>query len=210
MRTIKVQGKGTVSREPDLVILSFDIETSSTGYASAMDMLNSQTNELRTNLKSGGVNRLELKTSDFSIREKKLYNKAGSCIFNGYSASHSLRLELPMEKEKLNLTLWLVSQGHSGARLSIDFSVKDKAAMKRDALKEAVLVAKQNAMTLAEASEIKLGALQQIDYGWAEVHFYEQRISHGCCSDQAEDAGPDITPEEVSATDNVTLVYEIL
>lgn len=76
---------------------------------------------------------------------------------------------------------------------------------------EAVRVAKKNAAALTAAAGVKLGKLQQIDYGWSEVRIYDREASVLCEGDSPlpSCSEADIEPEDVSAEDNVTLVYEI-
>jgi uncharacterized protein YggE len=104
----------------------------------------------------------------------------------------------------------LVAQGHSGAEISLTFSVKDKDALRKRVLTQAVQAAKENAETLAKAAGVKLGKLIQMDYGWAEVRIYEREASMLCeMSAEPPQSQADIEPEDVTAEDNVTLVYEI-
>jgi hypothetical protein len=74
-----------------------------------------------------------------------------------------------------------------------------------------VRVAKENAEALSAAAGVTLGKLQQIDYGWSEVRIYDREASVLCESDAPSSpcCEADIEPEDVSAEDNVTLVYEM-
>ena len=116
MRTIKVQGKGNVNAEPDQVTLSFSIDVLVPDYAGCLNALNDQVDELRQNLNSVGVDQAELKTADFGVSTETRWNKKREeYVFEGYSASHRLRISLPLEKELLNKVLHQVTEGYSGA-----------------------------------------------------------------------------------------------
>jgi len=61
MRELKVQGNGKVSVEPDIVILSFRIESDSVDYSETIRALNERTESLRQNLKDAGIKRAKIK-----------------------------------------------------------------------------------------------------------------------------------------------------
>ena len=209
MRLLKVQGKGRVSVEPDLVTLSFEVETKTSDYVECLQNLNARAEDLRASMTAAGLDRTDLKTSDFSVRVETQY-KDGLHVFVGYRASHNMKIELPVNKELLNRTLRHIAQGHSGAEINLAFSVKDKESLRQLVLEEAVRTAKRNAAVLASAAGISLGKLQQIDHGWAEVRIYDSEVVKAY---ETVRGGPpcevDIEPEDVDAEDSVTLVYEI-
>ena len=208
MRLLKVQGKGHVSVEPDLVTLSFDVSIQAKDYAQCLDALNARTEDLRKSMADSGLNRAQLKTSAFNVEVDNEYEK-GRYTFVGYQASHRLSIELPVDCLLLNHVLRHISQGHSGAEIKLCFSVKDKNALHQRVLAQAVQTAKDNAQALAAAAGVALGNLQQIDYGWVEVRVYEQSAIMACAGPQAISSEPDIEPEDVKAEDTVTLVYEV-
>ncbi len=207
MKTIKVLGKGNVSCPPDAVILSFEIECKSYEYAHCLKELNARTDDLRKCMKAASTDRASLKTTSFNVRADTKYEN-GSYTYIGYIASHRLQIELPMDTTLLNCVSREIARGHSGAEINIAFTVKDKETLRMRVLADAVRVAKSNASALAEAAGVKLGELQQIDYGWAEVRIYEQESRIPCMA-MGPGGDPDIEPEDVRADDTVTLVYTI-
>jgi len=131
-------------------------------------------------------------------------------VFVGYRASHVLQIELPADKQLLNWVLRQVAQSESGAEIRLTFSVKDKTGLRRRVLAEAVRAARENAEVLASAAGVTLGKLQQIEYGWAEVRFYDRDSSLLAAEVPAERTmHADIEPGDVAAEDSVTLVYEL-
>jgi uncharacterized protein YggE len=212
MRILKVQGKGRVNAEPDLITLSFEIEIKAKDYEECLRRLNARTEDLRASMTAAQLDRTELKTTAFNVRVETKYNsKTGQHLFEGYCASHNLDIELIADKKLLNQVIRCVSQSNSGAEISLAFSVKDKNSLRKRALAEAVKTAKENAETLATAAGETLGKLQQIDYGWAEVRI-SNRVASMVCEGPASppmEYDADIEPEDIIAEDNVTLVYEI-
>jgi uncharacterized protein YggE len=205
---MKVQGKGRVSTEPDIVTLSFDVEVKVRDYEDCLRTLNVRAEDLRQSMIASGLDKAQLKTSAFTVSVETQY-KDGQHVFAGYSASHRMQIELPVDRALLNKVLRHVAQGHSGAEIRLAFSVKDKDALRKRVLAQAVQTARENAETLASAAGLKLGKLMQMDYGWAEVRIYDREASMVCGAPAMPAFDADIEPEDVGAEDNVTLVYEI-
>ncbi len=211
MRVLKVQGKGRVSVEPDVATLSFDVETKAKDYADCVSSLNNNTAALRADLVNAGLSLAELKTTAFSVRVDSHY-KDGQRRLVGYCATHNLHIDVPADKDVLNRVLRQIAKGQSGAEIRLSFSVKDKDGLRQKVIANAVHTAKANAQILASAAGIKLGNLQQVDYGWAEVRISDYNASMICESMEAapSEMNADIDPEDVEAEDNVTLIYEIV
>jgi uncharacterized protein len=207
MRIIKVQGRGIVSTEPDICILSFDVEDQRMEYSDCLSCLNQRTEQLRQELRESGINIHGLKTTNFGISVEHRYLEE-EYIFDGYRGSHRLHVEVPSDKDLLNKILGKVAEGYSGAEISLAFSVKNKESLRKRTLQEAIRVAKTNAETIADAADLKLGKIQQLDYGWSEVRIrgYETDM---LLEKSSSLHNFDIEPEDVSAEDSVTLVYEI-
>ncbi|MEA4883279.1 MAG: SIMPL domain-containing protein [Clostridia bacterium] len=205
MGSISVQGKGYATAKPDVVTLSFSVESKARDYADCLDNLNGHTAALRQDLQASGADCAELKTTDFHVGVEHRREK-GRYIFEGYSASHRLQIKLPVNKEMLNRVLGTIAQGHSGAEIQIYFSAKDTEGLRQQALAEAVRIARLSAQSLARSAGVKLGKLESIAHGWDEI-----RVSgpaYGVLCERAPDYAVDIDPKDISVNENVTLVYE--
>ena len=210
MRIMKVQGKGKVFVPPDIVVINFEVEEQANDYAECLNKLNRRATSLRTDLKSVGRGKTKLKTTNFSIKVNQRYVD-GHNVFDGYIGSHTLRIEFPADKNLLNEILGQISRGHSGAELELTFTVRDKESVKQAVLIDAVKTAQKNAHILAEAAGLRLGLIQQIDYGWTEIRFRDRTANILSCSEELPMSyAPDIEPEDIGAENYVTLVYEIM
>ena len=208
MRSLTVQGKGRVLTEPDIIFISFKVETASLRYDTAVSELNQRTAKLKQSFVENNIPECELKTTDFGI-EVRHRRENSRYVFDGYDASHSLRIQVPNEKAKLNALLRSISASESGAEIRINFSVKDTSGIKKKALEKAVAEAKRNAAVLTEAAGVQLGDIMNIDYGWEEVHIYDHHngMAYVCAENCAAEV--DIEPEGVQAEVTVTIVYAI-
>jgi len=181
MRLLKVRGVGRAEAIPDLIILSFGIESKEEDYLKCIRELDLQTDALRASLTKSGIDKTELKTTDFDVRIKTMYNEITKRhIFDSYFASQKLNLEFPNDKKLLNKIIFNIAHSNSGAEISLNFTVKDKERLIRKAMALAVHEAKENAVTLAKAAGVSLGKLHQIDYGWEEVRFSNNELNFIC------------------------------
>jgi len=208
-RVLRVTGQGTVTAEPDLVVLSFDIEERNMEYEECILSMNSRVDTLRKELESFGIEKKALKTTDFSVKPDYVYDdKRRKQVFNGYLSHHKLFLKLDLNRERLNAILDTLAQSASTAKMSIAFEVKDKDRFRKAILEDAVRTAKMNAETIAAASGISIGQILSVEYNWREVQFMGTFVNE--LNEISPRASPDITPSEVSGTDSVTVVWEIL
>ena len=205
MRVLKVQGQGRVSLPPDTAVFSFGILAEHKEYNACHENLNRRVALLRQELADCRIERAEVKTTNYRIQTKSRYENGRSWL-DGYTGSHDVRVEAPFNQENVNRVLTVVGKGTSGAQISLSFTIKDADAVRKLVLEEAVRKAKSNAEILSSAAGVRLGALDQIDYGWLEVRFSTRDYE---CGGQPMEIGPDIEPEDIRAEDTVTLVYEI-
>lgn len=205
-RTVTVKGSATVSVDPDMVVLSFEISAKERDYAECVDEANRRLNALRDDVQSVGIAREHLKTRFFDIAAD--YEKIKEHeVFKGYEASHRLALRLPMDKEKLNQVLNKITKGESRTHFYIGFDVSDKQAFQMEALIQAVQDARTKAEVLAQAAGADLGQLISIEHGWAEVRIRSSR--HAFLAEPAVQYDLDVQPDQVKIEDSATLVWAI-
>jgi len=209
MGELRVRGKSLVSAEPDLVILSFTVKVFDKEYDNCIQNLNKKVEYLRQNIVACGLNRKDLKTSDFNVYVKTkedVYTNSYKTV--GYEAYHELHIELPMDRELLNKVLEYVAKGHSGTMIDISFSVSETDSVKKRAMIEAVQNAKENAKILASEAGVKLGRIIRIDHGFTEIRVSERRYRALC--EQSPSYNVDIEPMDLGYEDVVTITYEII
>lgn len=208
MRTLRVQGKGKVSADPEIVVINFEVAYTSKNYHEALRSINERTEDLILSIVGLGLKRENLITKDFDVRAITRYGD-GNRNFEGYQASHKIDLEFPFEENFISDIINLVAKGNSGAEIDIGFTVSDKEALQGKALSRAVEVARAKAEILASSAGVTLGPLLNIEYGWSEMNIYQESGSMLCEAQGPANFDPHIQPEDVSAEENVTLVFEI-
>ncbi len=211
-RTIVVKGTGTISQSPDVFGISFDVQGHMMEYADSLISLNKQVEELRQAIEEAGLDRKALKTTSFRIVRDRVYNKkTEEYDFNGYIATHDLKMEFPRDMEKSNRLLQAIVKRVSSANFSIYFTVSDPQALKDKLVQEAVKNAKRKAKLMTEAAGVKLGKILDINYSWSEVHFHRTYASEmHTDAMMVSEATPDFEPEDIEKSDNVEVVWEIV
>lgn len=92
----------------------------------------------------------------------------------------------------------------------ISFFVNDTEGAKNLLIGNAIKDARQKASVLAEASGVVLKEIQSIDYSWGELRFESRPEMIGMAPEGVlEDLRMDIEPDDIDATDNVTVVWAI-
>ena len=211
-RTLTVRGVGNVKTQPDLIVITITLTTTTPNYSKTTELAALELENVKKAIVSAGHKEEALKTSHFDIKtENESYiDAAGNrrSKFTGYSATHRLKLELDLDMALLNETIVAISTCGANPIFKISFSIKDKNAVETELLEKAVANAKEKAIVLARATGIKLGVIKHINYSWGELHLY---------SDTHFDVSPimeihsklSIAPEEIEVDDGVTVIWGI-
>lgn len=213
-RTITVKGTGSVRTKPDLIAISFGLESIDYDYEQTMRFATKAIEELSKATEAAGIDRKNLKTTNFNINtsyesyqdEKKQYKRR----FAGYICTQDVRLEFAFDTEILAKVLTEVSKADADPTMNVAFTVKDQEAVREELLVNATQNARQKADVLAKAAGVKLGSLVTIDYNWAELTMYSttqyaQESRHMMLSESA----PEFNPEDIESSDTVTFIWEI-
>jgi len=214
-RHLTVKGIGQLSLKPDLVVISMNLENLHLDYDQAMRMATDAVDHLAEAIESAGYNRIDLKTTRFNVRTQyssyKDKNDQYRNRFEGYVCEHGLSFEFDFTASALSRVLSAITGASANPQLDIRFSVKDKAAVNEALLISATDNASKKAEILAKAAGVQLGELISIDYNWSELRLFSTasyEMESRVMSMKASSA-PDIEPEDIDVSDQVTLVWEI-
>lgn len=217
MRTLRVTGKGHIQLKPDQIILMIKTEGIHQIYDEAIKMSVADCELLKDALEDIGFERQALKTVQFDISmENERYqteDHAWRQRFIGYRYVHAFKLVFDLDHGLLGKVLSALSRCAVKPEIDIEYSVKDTAAAKNDLLRDAVQDAKTKAEVLSQAAGVNLLAIEQMDYSWSEIALTSrpigQSLMRSClaASDTAYDL--DIEPDDIEATDTVTIEWQI-
>ena len=213
-RTITVKGVGSVSAKPDVIVIFMQQKTHEREYDKMMKKAAEDLDGIRKAIAGAGHDPAELKTSRFGVDtdyESKKDSKGNyKRYFKGYICTHCLNFEFDYDAQELGKVLSALAGCEAKPEFSIRFSVKNKDAMKERMLENAVTNAMSKASVLAKAAGVRLGEILAINYSWGELNIYSQtQYSVDYCMAESEPMEMNIEPEDVEASDTVTVVWAI-
>lgn len=217
MRTIRVTGNGSVSVKPDTTSLKISFEGLYKDYEETVRKSSEKTKVLREAIEKSGLPGEDLKTKDFSIDSEyesyRDHNDNYRRRFIGYKFHHRTEIQFPNDNKLLGRILYELSVCSVKVEFSIDYTVKDKDAVKREVLKRAVENSRLKAEIMTAAAGVKLGDVQSIDYSWGEIKIRTSPIEMLQMSSKSILAEPsydiDIEPDDIDVADTVTILWEI-
>ncbi len=218
MRTICVTGKGQIKVKPDMTRITITLTGLYKEYGETLKHSSEDTEVLKDVLSEFGFERSDLKTLRFSVdadyesyRDKNdNYRKR----FAGYRFNHVLKVEFESDNDRLGKVLYSLANCKVRQELRISYTVKDPEATKNLLLGKAVTDAREKAEVLTKAGGVTLKEIQNIDYSWGEINFEYAPMGKSIMTDEfmALPAGGfdmDIEPDDIEASDTVTVIWEI-
>ena len=218
MRTIRVTGKGQIRLKPDMTRITMTLSGLHREYGETLRRSSEDTEALRDVLSGFGFERSDLKTLSFSVdTEYESYRDKNNDYkqrFAGYRFHHSLKVEFASDNERLGRILYALANCRVKPELSISYTVKDPEAAKNLLLGRAVADAKEKAAVLTRAGGVALKDIQSIDYSWGEIDFEYRPMRDSILMDRGEiplakKYSLDIEPDDIEASDTVTVIWEI-
>jgi len=204
---IRVQGRGELGADPDLVVLEFQARGDAPAYAEAVARASQIVERLRGVFGAEGVPREGLKTTRFQVDpDHEWTDDRARQVFRGYVATHALRVELPRTADA-GRVLDAVAREAPGAEVRVSFEIRDRDGFRQRLLAEAVGAALRNAETIARAGGVRLGAIVSIEYGPSEVRFASPVTFHA--ESRLAAAPTSFEPSEVRGTEVVTVSWAI-
>ena len=213
-RKLQITGRGKLSVTPDIMMLSFSAVAQEWEYDKTVDSLNSKVEELRAIVEAQDIARSALKTKDFGIRKETQWNrKTEKSEFAGYSATHRLELELPLDKTRINKLLGQIARKLDNLDFSISFGVKDAKGPQQRLILQAIAEAKENADLIAKATEVELREILDIDYTYRELTIRSQNYEYPVYDRQVlmetSAPAPDFEPDDIDVVETVTITWRI-
>ena len=219
MRTIRVTGKGQIKVKPDMARITITLSGLYKDYGETLRRSSDDTEALKDVLSGFGFARSDLKTLSFRVdTEYENYRDGNNDYmrrFVGYRFNHVTKVEFASDNDRLGRVLYALAACPVRPEFQISFTVKDPESAKNLLLGKAVADAKEKAAVLSGAAGVALKEIQSIDYSWGEIDF-EYRPMNGAllaekCLAEPMDAryDMDIEPDDIEASDTVTVIWEI-
>ena len=219
MRSIRVTGRGQIRLRPDTTRITMTLTGVRGDYAETLRRSAEETDALKDVIAAFGFARSDLKTLRFGVdaEYESFRDKNGDFAqrFVGYRFEHAAKLEFPSDNGRLGALLRALAGCEAAPEFRISYTVADAEAAKNRLLARAVADAKEKAAVLTQAGGVRLGEIQSIDYSWAQIDLEYRPMGGAIAADKclamtdAACCGPDIEPDDIEASDTVTVVWEI-
>lgn len=206
------QGQSELEVVPDEARVSLGISVQMATVAPAQERANQVINSITARLAELGIEKEDIKTSNYSIYPNYDYS-AGTNRIIGYNISSNLEVTIS-DFEKLNSVIDIATSEGANQVGGVQFTLsKEKEAeLKKEARQEAIKDAQESAQELARLSGIRLGRVVDVVESrndlWPVMPMYR-----GAELMMAKDAGgaieqTSIEPGSTTYTYSVSLSYE--
>lgn len=211
--TISVDGQATEKVTPDLITVYFNVQTNGTTSKEADDANSLIVNKLKDAIVALGFTQDNIQTENYNIYPNYDYTKGQEV--NGYTASHSLRVEFSTdEKDKIGNVIDAGANAGAGiSYINFELSPTLEQQYKAEAIKTAAGDAMVKANAIATGFSKKLGGLVSVSldsFNYNPFRVYDSSVSGAVPSvESAKQAVTSITPSEQDVTADVTAVYRL-
>lgn len=202
--SVQATGEAVVHVKPDQARLDIGVVTEAASAQAAAannaTQLQATLEKLRAALGTSG----EIRTVGYSLAPNYQYpGNGGTPTIKGYTASNTVEVT-SWDLAGIGKVIDAVSQAGANRIQGMQFSVKDEAPARAQALRQAVEVAKNNAQAMAAALGMKLGRVLTLEQGAPAVI---RPVMRAMAANVA--APTPIEPGNVEVQASVTLTVEL-
>lgn len=209
-KTIKVEGNAAVQRKPDRMDLAFTYHFQKEKYEEVLKLFETSYRRFLEALEKAGVSNDKIKTAHFSVHpryEQEYDGKVYREVFQGFEIATDLNLRLPLSFPKLSEIFSFLSESGETPQVGLTFGLEEEKEVLEEAMKEAVLDAKEKAATIAETLGLSIGHVISVEEVSESYGSYSQ-VEGSPRLLKAMDLS--MTPEDAQAKMKVLLSVEIL
>ena len=169
-RTLRVTGTGKISLKPDLTIIRLDFKKVKPTYEETLEASAKDLTIVRNALKSVGVDKNNVKTTDFDVGINYEYyydeKKNSQKRMNGFYYKQSLRVTFDADNKLLGKVLYQLAQLDIYSEFDIYYGIKDTEKAKNELLAKAIEDSKTKAEIISKSAGVVLGDIIDINYSW--------------------------------------------
>ena len=208
MNGISVSGTGKVYINPDLAYINIGVRSESSDVAKALEMNNSQANDVAKTLTEMGVEPKDIQTTAFNVYPMDQYSPTGEKTGTSFVVENTVFVTV-RNLDKLGDLLSEVVNSGANNIYGVQFDVTDKSGAVTEARKMAVSEAQKQAQELAGAAGVKLGKLMSLSSYASNVPtpFYDGKGGGGM---EMAASSSTVSAGQLVITVDVSLVYEIV
>lgn len=215
-RTITIDAKSNLSVKPDKTCVILTLNDKSKSYQEILKKSAEDLNIVVNSLKEVGFLREELRTSYFTINQKKdgHYEQNKYVIdFDGFEYIENIKIEFNNNNELINKILVTLANISLKVEVAINYFIGDVTSKNRELEALAIKEATEKALSLTKVAGVKLGKILSIEclddsnvFSTNDVMIMNNlRSAKGV----TQSFNVDMEPENIKLTKLVKLVYEI-
>lgn len=205
---ITVQGSAELYSAPDLAIVRLGVEAQEETADAAQQRVNTAAQAVYEAIEAAGVAAEAIQTTGISLSPVYSHpgQRGGDRRLVGYRAQNTVRARIT-DMERVGPVLDAGLAAGANRVDGIQFSLEDDAALRRDALTQAVAEARAKAEAIASAMGVTLGPVHGVQEGGVSVQPFYAR---GAAMEMAADmASTPVAAGQVSVSAQITVQYRI-
>ena len=213
--TIAVSGLGKVKAVPDTAIVTLGVIAQGKDAKEAQNMAVDKINKITAFVKSLGIAKEDITTTQASINPRYNYESGQSKIV-GFDSNQNVTVKVRGVDKSADVVGKLMAGAVDNGANQVygsQFTIDDPDALQQEARKAAIVKAKEKAEELAKAAGIKLGkvvSVQETANGYIPTPMYYADKAMGIGGGGTEPAmAPNVEPGSQEVTQSVTLVFEV-
>ncbi|MBR1886779.1 MAG: SIMPL domain-containing protein [Schwartzia sp.] len=189
---LSVSGSGVVQGTPDQATVTLGVVTRRKTAGDAQQENAAKAAAIHRALIAFGIDGDDIMTEDYSFRPEYNHDKSGRTSIVGYTASNTVRVKV----RDVDLVGGVIDAAlDKGANMvrSLDFSIRDMDALRREALEQAVEDAREKAETIARALGTTIVGVHHVT---ENTGMFQPRRSNMVMMAKSMDAAAESTPIE--------------
>ena len=218
--TITVSGDGEVFAVPDTATFSVTVQEEAKDVKAAQEVATKKGNDIKSYLKSQGVDEKDIQTTDYSVYPQYDYTNSvcsggycppGKQVLRGFQVSETMTVKVRDTKKAGDLLAGVGSKGASSVS-GLSFTIDDQDKLDAEARDKAIAKAKDKAEALADALGVSIVRVVGFSEGGGDRPIYYAKsmaLGMGGAMDAAAPPSPEISVGQNKITSNVTVTYEI-
>jgi uncharacterized protein YggE len=207
-RTVTATGSAEITADPDEAVVYLRIETTGATAQEAKDANAEIADDVTTALIKTGLTMDDIETVNYNIWEDFDWVN-GEQISKGFRATHNMKVTTTEFDDVGDIVDAAVDAGALISYINFEMSLAKQNEYKAIAFAEASKDAKNKAQAIASGLDKELGELVEVgtsDYGYMPWRAME---TVGMEASAVKAAATEISPEKITVSGTVTVVYQI-
>jgi uncharacterized protein len=211
-QTMSVSGNSELSVSPDEAVIYINVITEADTADKAQSDNKATSLKVTDALKKVGIKDSDIETSNYYLNKNQIWNQMTQKYDEkGYILTHTMKVTTTDVENVGKYIDAAVSAGANGIdRITFDLTKATEKDVRSQALTAATVAAKEKAQSIAQTAGIKMGKITSIQESNFYYTPYEYNVGMNIAPGAAKmDSVNSISPQKVSVTSSIQLIFEI-